>query len=491
MILEQKNTATNIDVELLRGVRRSSLEQAVRIARPMEQLPSVELLSKAVAMLEHSPPDWDAQGDALLNEMDRLLTDSIDESISSVLHHETIAGFRRRWSSVESLFALPNLPGDFQLNVIQATSTGLIAQLRGAGGDLQKTSIYEHLALATFGGTPFLAVEFDAVLGGGKIDMEMMKLAARLGEAGLFMSLLNVGPGFFGVDDYRDIPKDGKSIRQMFQTQEMSEYSEFRKESYSRFVAACLPAAYTVTPFSREANPAEGIDFTEKVQSEVDLVATGAAAALLERIAESMGLYGWPAAIVGEDWGGKVAGLTVRKFCTATGEELRNATTQMVIHETVEMPFFENGITALISKLESTLACFFAGATASRVIKGIDPKMSKESAMSASLPNMLVTIRFGHYLKALHRKLLGSSKTPKEIETDLQIWANEFVLDQEAATDEAKAERPFRNIKVSVKADEDQPGYLSVELTLTPHFRVSAVQGQLTIAADSTDSKKQ
>lgn len=484
MLKKSEQQFTSVDRDLLNSVRRSAFSRALEISSPTGVAISDVKINEVLDLLEKSPPDWDAQGDAMLNELDRRLTECIDSSVSNVLHHPTVCGLRRRWSAVESLFAEPSLPGDFQLYILQATPAGLTSQLMAAGGSIEETRIYKHLSLATYGGTPFLVIEFDAELGAGKINLDMLDLVARLGESGMFISLVNVGPAFLGLEDFSDMPTTSGSVRKMFNTEGVSHYSEFRKQFHSRFVAPCFPAVYAVTPFSCDENPAAGFDFTEIITSEADLVPVGAASAMLQCIARSMGEYGWPAAIVGEDWGGKVAGLTLRKFSTETGEEARNATTQMIIHETVEMPLTENGITALVAKLDKTIACFFAGATASRAIKGLDPKKSKESAMAASLPNMLITLRFGHYLKALHRKLLGSQKCPADIEADLRTWVNGFVLDQENASDAAKAERPFRSIEVSVQADSDQPGYLSVSVQITPHFRVSAVQGQLTITAD-------
>ena len=485
-------TEQPIDRQLLDRVRLTSLVRALEISRPNEPPLCDQKVGEAISLLDDSPPDWDAYGQAYLNELVRRLTQCIDSSVSNVLHHTKVSGLRRRWSAVETLFAEASLPDDFELNVLQASVNGLVSQLNAAGGDIEKTPIYEHLSLATFGSTPYLVVEFDEELAAGNTSLKMLDLAGRLGERGLFISLVNVNATFLGLESFLDMPTDAKSVRKMFETEGMSGFSEFRKESHSRFVSPCFPGVYSVTPFSPNENPAEGFgEFNETITSEADLVAVGAASSMLQCIIRSMGKHGWPAAIVGEDWGGKVDGLAICKFTTETGEETRNATTQLVIHETVEMPVTENGFTALVAKLGTTIAAFFAGATASRVIKGLDPKKSQESAMAASLANMLVTVRFGHYLKALHRKLLGSQKRPEEIEIDLQTWANQFVLDQEDASDKAKSERPFRSIVVSVQADSDQPGYLSVYMQIVPHFRVSAVQGQLTILPDEEDHEQQ
>lgn len=462
------------------------LEQALALAAPPDTpAVSAEELAALRGLLADSPVEWDEGGDALLTELDRKLTDDIDRSVSAVLHHPTVAGLRRRWAGVENLLAEPSLPRDFRLHLLQATPAGLGSQLRSAGGDIEQTGVYKQLALAAYGSIPHLAVDWDHPLGGGKLDTDLLHLAGRLGEKGLFLSLLNVGPKFFTLDSFADLPTDGKGVRALFETRGMGYYAEFRKETYARFVGLCFPAAYAVTPFSEADNPAEGFaDFTEVVAAEGDLVPVGAAAAMLQCVARSIGTTGWPAAIVGEDWGGKVAGLVARAFSTGTGEERGNATTQMIIHEPIELPLTENGITALVAKLNSTFAAFFAGATASRVLRGLDPKKSAESAMAASLPNMLVTVRFAHHVKALERKLLGSQKSPAEVESGLQAWANRLVLDQENASDEAKAVRPFRSITVRVQANPELPGYLSVNVTVVPHYRVSAVRGAITIAAD-------
>ena len=471
--------------ELVDEARSSTIAQVLWLADPKVPALTDEQSSQVLELLRDSPVEWDESGDALLNELDGKLTKNINASVSAVLHHPTVAGLRRRWSAVEQLFAEPNLPPDFHLNILQATLAGLNSQLRAVGGDIEKTPVYKHLALAAYGSIPYLAVDFDYTLGETKQDMDLLHLAGRLGEKGMFMSLVNIGPQFLKLDDFIDLPTDGKSVRALFKTQAMTPYDEFRKQSYARFVAPCFPAAYTVTPFSADDNPAEGFDdFTEAINAETDLVPVGAAAEMLHCIARSIGTTGWPAAIVGEDWGGKIAGSVVRDFSTATGEERSNATTQMVIHETIELPLMENGITALVAKLHSTIATFFAGVTASRVILGLDPKKSRESAMAASLPNMLVTLRFSHYLKALHRKLLGTQKNPEQVESELQTWANRLVLDQDNASDKAKGDRPFRSILVKVQPNPNLPGYLSVGVTVVPHFRVSAVQGAITIAAN-------
>ena len=96
----------------------------------------------------------------------------------------------------------------------------------------------------------------------------------------------------------------------------------------------------------------------------------------------------------------------------------------------------------------------------------------------------MATSRIAHYLKAICRDKIGSFMSRGECEKFLNNWISNYVLDQDDATQEAKAKRPLREARIDVIEDKARPGcykavaYLQAALPAGGAGRLAAAGGR-------------
>ncbi len=102
----------------------------------------------------------------------------------------------------------------------------------------------------------------------------------------------------------------------------------------------------------------------------------------------------------------------------------------------------------------------------------------------------MATSRIAHYLKAICRDKVGSFASRGEVQTFLNNWINNYVLDQDEATQEQKAKFPLRAAKIEVTEDKASPGSYKAVAHLKPHFQLEELNVSLRLVADLPASVK-
>ncbi len=70
--------------------------------------------------------------------------------------------------------------------------------------------------------------------------------------------------------------------------------------------------------------------------------------------------------------------------------------------------------------------------------------------------------RIAHYLKAMMRDKVGSFASAGNIETFLNEWLAQYILLDDGASQEAKAQYPLREASVKVVAEPSTTGALQI-----------------------------
>ena len=97
--------------------------------------------------------------------------------------------------------------------------------------------------------------------------------------------------------------------------------------------------------------------------------------------------------------------------------------------------------------------------------------------------------RAAHALQPMLRIQLGKSKEAGEIEDYIHDWfVNNYVLDQDKASEEAKARKPFRFAEIKVVEDPTDPGVYHVKAQLRPHFQVEEINMSMSLVASRSES---
>jgi type VI secretion system protein ImpC len=102
--------------------------------------------------------------------------------------------------------------------------------------------------------------------------------------------------------------------------------------------------------------------------------------------------------------------------------------------------------------------------------------------LSTRFPYLLVACRIAHYLKVIDRDRLGVQRTQDEVESDLNDWLSQYVVDMDGASPAVRAQYPLRRASVSVKKADGSAGWYRVELRLRPHLKYLGSALTLSIA---------
>src|SRR3546814_5970511 len=83
--------------------------------------------------------------------------------------------------------------------------------------------------------------------------------------------------------------------------------------------------------------------------------------------------------------------------------------------------------------------------------------------LSAQLQYIFAVSRVAHYLKSMMRDKIGSFASKSSVELFLNNWIAQYVLLDDNASQEAKAQRPLREARIEVAEIPGKPGaYKSV-----------------------------
>ena len=84
--------------------------------------------------------------------------------------------------------------------------------------------------------------------------------------------------------------------------------------------------------------------------------------------------------------------------------------------------------------------------------------------------------------------LILQSKEANEIEDYIHGWfVGNYVLDQDKASEAAKAKKPFRFAEIKVTEDPTDPGVYHVKANLRPHFQVEEINMSMSLVANRTE----
>ena len=505
MATATKNTSAKSQQSRNGGFAANLMEQVVIETDKLASFPPMELSGPSrelVAMLptEHqSEPEVDHE--VVLAWLEAILEPEANVALSAVVHNAQVARARAFASDVGEYLGMVNQDHgrdtsfDHKLYSLVASRDSVLAAYRKAGRKIREMLLYKQLVddhYGSFGGTPILVAEFDEIIGGTPADIEFLDILGQIGQAGHFIWTVNVGFKFFGVSSWAELPTTPEKLKELAQSSVMSAYSQFRLKPWAHYVCLCMPGLYGTAPFDPDGNPATALPgFVEVVRTETNLVVNSAAAAMTHCIVRSDARTDWPVDVEGEHFGGLRERLVVMKLGADTREQRQNATTELAIPDSIELILVDKlGVTPAVAKQGSNIASFFGAATTARATRGLDPKGNADAEMLSRLPNVATACRFAHYLKAIHRGLCGCRKSAAEVETLMQTWSNQWVLqNSEGASEPAKAERPFRQVIVTVQKDPQKPGYLNATVIFVPHYRVTAIKTSILIQADQTEEE--
>jgi type VI secretion system protein ImpC len=416
-------------------------------------------------------------------EIDRLLSSQLNE----IMHHEDFQKLEGSWRGLQYLVKNSLTGTMLKIRVMNITKKELLKDFERALEFDQSTlfkKIYEE-EYGTFGGAPFGALIGDYEFGNHPQDMALLDKIAGVAAAAHAPFLSAASAGLFGWDTFTDMT-EVRDISKIFDRTEYMKWRSFRESEDSRYVGLTIPHVLMREPYGAATKPTESFRFEEDVDGKdhKKYLWGNAAYAMGARLTEAFSMHGWCVAIRGVEGGGLVQDLPTHTFQTDEGEVALKCPTEVAITDRREKEFADNGFIPLVHCKNTDYAAFFATQSANKAKKYDTDAANANARLSTQLQYIFAVSRFAHYLKAMMRDKIGSFMSREEAERFLNRWINNYVLDNDVATQNAKAKRPLREARVDVAEIPGKPGCYRAVAFLRPHFQLDELSVSLRLVAD-------
>jgi type VI secretion system protein ImpC len=433
--------------------------------------------------------DTEAAIQARIAQIDHLISVQLNE----VLHHPSFQKLEGSWRGIKYLMDQSETSDSLKLKVLNVSKKDLLKDLQRASEFDQSAmfkKVYEE-EFGVFGGAPFSALIGDYEFGRGPEDIELLERVAQVASAAHAPFLSAASPELLNLSNYTQLgsPRD---IGKIFDSTEYAKWKSFRASEDSRYVALSLPHVLMRLPYGKETKQVDAFDYEEAVDgSDHSKYLWGNAAyALGARLTDAFAKHGWCAAIRGVEGGGMVSGLPTHNFRTDEGDVALKCPTEVEITDRREKELADQGLVPLVHCKGTDYAAFFS------VQSGNKPKLYDKDAananarLSAQLPYILAMSRFAHYLKAIMRDKVGSFMTQADCQTFLNRWIAQYVLNDDNASQQAKARLPLREASIQVSEIPGKPGAYRAVAFLKPHFQLDELTISLRLVADLPESAR-
>lgn len=415
--------------------------------------------------------------------LDRLIATQVNE----VLHHAKFQKLEASWRSVDKMVSGNELSDSMRVRVFNCGRKEIARDFARAPGFDQShffKNVYEN-EYGTLGGSPYSMLVGDMEFGRSPQDIQFLRDMSAVAAMAHAPFIASADPGLLDLDGFPELDRP-IDIAKIFSSSEMGAWNSLRDSPDSRYLVLTAPRTLVRQPWGPDTMPVEDMDFDEDVdgQDHNKYLWAPASWAMSDLILKSFSEYGWPSAIRGTESGGKIGNLPLHSFASLSGSKITKCPTETSITDRREKELSDQGIISLCHARNTDYAVVMSGATVNRPQKYVEPEANANARLSASLPYILATSRFAHYLKSIMRDKVGGFTSRESIETFLNNWISQYVTADDSASHATKARFPLREARVQVKEVAGKPGSYTAVAHLRPHFQLEELTASLRLVAD-------
>jgi type VI secretion system protein ImpC len=294
---------------------------------------------------------------------------------------------------------------------------------------------------------------------------------------------------FFKKGKIQDLPKVD-DLKTFMERSDFLRWNSFRQTEDARYVGLVLPRFELRLPYGPDTVPVKEFNYIENVKGdEHDKYLWGNAAfAFAANMVRSFGDNGWCVQIRGPESGGKVEDLPIHLYDVGKGQQMK-IPTEILIPETREFEFAQEGFIPLSFYKNRNYACFFSANSCQKPQETDDKNVTANMRINARLPYIFLVSRIAHYLKVIQRENIGSTKSKMVLQDELNRWIKGLVTEMNDPGPELIATHPLKAAEVTVSEVEDNPGFFSVSLAVTPHFQIEGIDINLSLTSQMPKGK--
>jgi type VI secretion system protein ImpC len=428
--------------------------------------------------------------DARIAELDRL----ISCQLSGVMHAPEFQKLEGSWTGLHYLVKNTATSPSLKIKVLNATKKDLIKDFQGAlefDQSVMFKKIYEE-EFGTFGGAPFGALLGDFEITRQPEDVYFVEQMSHIAAAAHAPFIASASPELFGLETYSDLSKP-RDLSKVFDTVEYAKWKSFRESEDARYIGLTLPRFLGRLPFNPiDGATVDGFNFVEDVDGtdHQKYLWCSAVYAFGTKLTKAFDDFGWCAAIRGVEGGGLVEDLPTHTFKTDEGEVALKCPTEIAITDRREKELSDLGFISLVHCKNTDYAAFFGAQSTQKAKKYNSDSANANAVLSSQLQYIFAVSRIAHYMKAMMRDKIGSFAAASNVEDFLNRWLTQYVLLDDNATQEQKAQFPLREASVQVLEVPGRPGVYRAVSFLRPHFQLDELSVSLRLVAELPQSTK-
>jgi type VI secretion system protein ImpC len=490
-ILEQAKAAP---VELETSLLDQIVEQSRVAKSTSEHERARDIISELVSQVMEGTvvmsDNLSATLDARVAELDRM----ISAQLSAVMHAPEFQKLERSWTGLHYLVKNSTSGTNQQIRMMNATKKELVKNFQSAL-EFDQSAIFKKVyeeEFGTFGGAPYGALIGDFEISRQPEDIYFLEQMSHVAAASHAPFITSAAPELFGIESYSDLGKP-RDLAKVFDTVEYAKWKAFRESEDSRYVGITLPRFLGRMPF----NPADGMtvdgfNFVEDVDGtdHQKYLWCNAAYAFATKLTRAFEDFGWCAAIRGVEGGGLVEDLPTHTFKTDEGEVALKCPTELAVTDRREKELSDLGFISLVHCKNTAYAAFFGAQSAQKAKKYANEAANANAVLSSQLQYIFAVSRIAHYMKAMMRDKIGSFSAASSVEEFLNRWLTQYVLLDDNASQEQKAQFPLREASVQVQEVPGRPGVYRAVSFLRPHFQLDELSVSLRLVAELPQSSK-
>ena len=428
--------------------------------------------------------------DARIAEVDHL----ISRQVSAIMHAPEFQRLEGSWTGLQYLVRNTSTGHNLKIKVLNTTKKELVKDFNSAL-EFDQSAMFKKVyaeEFGTFGGAPFGTLLGDFELTRQPEDMYFIDQMSRIAAAAHAPFISAASPELLGLETYSDLGKP-RDLSKVFDTVEYAKWKSFRESEDSRYVGLTLPRFLGRLPFNpKDGTTVEGFNFVEDVDGtdHSKYLWCNAAYAFGSKLTNAFEDFGWCAAIRGVEGGGLVEDLPTHTFKTDEGEVALKCPTEIAITDRREKELSDLGFISLVHCKNTDYAAFFGAQSAQKAKKYNTNSANANAVLSSQLQYIFAVSRIAHYMKSMMRDKIGSFASASNVEDFLNRWLAQYVLLDDNASQEAKAQFPLREASVQVSEVPGRAGVYRAVSFLRPHFQLDELSVSLRLVAELPQSAK-
>ena len=410
------------------------------------------------------------------------LDEKLTAQTNEILHAPEFQQIESAWRGLHHLVMRSETDAMLKISIMNVSKLELYRHLQrfpNAAWDQSPLfrKVYEQ-EFGQLGGQPYGCIIGDYQFSHIASDVQLLRDMSKIAAAAHAPFFAAADPKLMGMESWNQIG-DKRDISKLFDTPEYAAWKSLRDADDSKYVGLCLPRVLARTPYGAKGEPVDEFAFEEDTDGHdgQKFAWMNAAYAMAVNINRAFKEYGWCSRIRGVQSGGEVENLPLHTFPTDDGGVDQKCPTEIAISDRREAELSKAGLIPLIHRKNTDRAAFIGAQSLYRPrAYQNNPQATASSELSARLPYMFACCRFAHYLKVMVRDWVGRNLEEDQLQKKMQNWIADYIDGDPKNSDEfVKARRPLAGAKITIKANEENPGYYNALFELRPHFQLEGM----------------